>query len=331
MPTPDRTARSSSTSRSARCAGSRTTTSRPTRRSTTSRSTVPGTSTVFGNGKLASTTSSGSQSTWHWREDSPMATLPRDRDERRLPAHDRRHEPRHHRSSTASTRRRSAALRCRRSSCSPGMVDFLADELGAPYPFTSSGGVVDVVRRRLRAREPDAADVRAPLATDTTVAHEMAHQWFGNSVSPAHVGGHLAQRGAGGVLLVAVGRARERRRTTTEQRSTTFYADARLRLERPARRAADRGRHLQHRRDVQPRRDGHGGAAPDHRRARSSSRSAARGSSSTPTATRRPPTSSRSSRPRAASTRRSSTSSSSSGSTRAIRRARSPTSRPTRF
>ena len=116
--------------------------------------------TVFGNGRLVAQETSGTQSTWHWREDSPMATYLDDRDERASSAAD-----------VERARRRAVRVRVRAGDAADDAHDGPAlgrvrrrsspARYGVPYPFTSSGGVVDTVDRRLRAREPDAPDVLA--------------------------------------------------------------------------------------------------------------------------------------------------------------------------
>jgi aminopeptidase N len=65
------------------------------------------------------------------------------------------------------------------------MLDFLGDDYG-PYPFASTGAVVDMVPLLGYALEvqtrPHFSTLSVPV---NTPLHEHAHHWFGNSVSPA--------------------------------------------------------------------------------------------------------------------------------------------------
>ncbi len=63
----------------------------------------------------------------------------------------------------------------------PAMIDFF-DDLFGPYPFTSFGAIVDDDTVGY-ALETQTRPVYSRQASESTVAHELAHQWLGNSVS----------------------------------------------------------------------------------------------------------------------------------------------------
>ncbi|MEH6378855.1 M1 family metallopeptidase [Streptomyces sp. KLMMK] len=59
-----------------------------------------------------------------------------------------------------------------------------ASELFGPYPFSSAGAVVDHNTYIDYALETQTKPYFNSAPDDVTVVHEVAHQWFGNSVSP---------------------------------------------------------------------------------------------------------------------------------------------------
>jgi aminopeptidase N len=64
----------------------------------------------------------------------------------------------------------------------PLMIDFLESRFG-PYPFNSFGSIVDNDSVGY-ALETQTRPVYSGSASQGTVLHELAHQWFGNAVSP---------------------------------------------------------------------------------------------------------------------------------------------------
>ncbi len=64
----------------------------------------------------------------------------------------------------------------------PEMIEFFTGLYG-PYPFTSYGAIVDDDTVEY-ALETQTRPIYSQVATESTVAHELAHQWVGNSVSP---------------------------------------------------------------------------------------------------------------------------------------------------
>lgn len=64
----------------------------------------------------------------------------------------------------------------------PGMLDLFASSFG-PYPFASFGAIVEDDGIGY-AMETQTRPIYSKRADEFTVAHELAHQWFGNAVSP---------------------------------------------------------------------------------------------------------------------------------------------------
>ena len=146
--------------------------------------TVPRGKEAISNGRLVKRVAHSRSVTWHWRSRDPMATylafftagdfaiqrgtragLPwYNAVSRRLPARQERASLRH--------LRRTASL-----------VAQLEKDLG-DYPFEAVGGVVTSLRPGF-ALETQTRPTYAALTRDSTwlMVHELAHQWFGNTVS----------------------------------------------------------------------------------------------------------------------------------------------------
>jgi aminopeptidase N len=139
--------------------------------------TVPAGLKAMSNGRLLGVERKGARKTFSWREDAPMSTylatvdIGRGRLTRgrigRLPSWTLV-DP-----ALAKHSRRSLARL-------PEIVNFEAGVFG-PYPFEAVGSIVDVAELEY-ALETQTRPVYAFAPDLTTVVHETAHQWFGDSV-----------------------------------------------------------------------------------------------------------------------------------------------------
>ncbi|MEW2389602.1 M1 family metallopeptidase [Streptomyces venezuelae] len=57
-------------------------------------------------------------------------------------------------------------------------------KLFGPYPFEETGAIVDDMPQAGFSLETQTKPVYSAIRSESTIAHELAHQWFGDSVSP---------------------------------------------------------------------------------------------------------------------------------------------------
>lgn len=143
--------------------------------------TVPEKLRAVSNGELKSETTGGGRTTFHWRTAEPMASylatvaigrfeVTRSTTRSGLPVYVAV-DP------TQVEASRAVLARI------PEVMEWAEDNFG-PYPFASTGAVVDRGEDAGYALETQNRPV-FPGAPDTaTLVHEIAHQWYGNSVTP---------------------------------------------------------------------------------------------------------------------------------------------------
>jgi len=154
--------------------------------------TVPKGRTVMANGVLVSTTDGATKTTWHWRESSPMvtylATVTNGFFELRtgtlangLPRYDAVDpETRYYGEKTPRPQDAWDNL-----AVEPEAVDFLSNLYG-PYSFESVGGIVDWAPNVFFALETQTKPNYDVLPDELTIVHELAHQWFGDTLVLDH-------------------------------------------------------------------------------------------------------------------------------------------------
>ena len=128
--------------------------------------TVPSTHVALGNGELVSNPTANGKTTWNWHHAYPMATYlttatvglfdyTKTTGATALGAYGNPLEL-HNAFDSSYTDAQKATLKANTTDREDQIVSFLSSYNGVPYPFDSTGAVVDrITRRRLRARGPD--------------------------------------------------------------------------------------------------------------------------------------------------------------------------------
>jgi aminopeptidase N len=142
------------------------------------RVTVPTGVTAMANGVLVAQTTSGGETTWVWRESEPMAPYLATVTNGRFDVTESR---------LADGTRSYVAVdpqvaKGRVLSKLPEIVAFYSSIYG-PYPFAAVGAIVDSANEVGYSLETQTKPVFPYVPDELTLAHELSHQWFGDSVT----------------------------------------------------------------------------------------------------------------------------------------------------
>jgi aminopeptidase N len=141
--------------------------------------TVPKRLEAIANGRLVKREQRGSHSTWLWKQEEPMATYLATVATGQFAL--RRSKVGGIRSITAVDPQ--VLKRSKRALGKSGRIVALLEELFGPYPFSHIGAIVDDANFIGYALETQTRPVYDRPPGAVLIAHELAHQWLGNSVS----------------------------------------------------------------------------------------------------------------------------------------------------
>ncbi len=146
--------------------------------------------TAIANGRLVGTTDNGTTTTWRWRASDPtapyLATATSGVFENRfgtLPNGLREYNSVDPQTRRFGTKDPNPQLAWERLAFNGPAVD-LFSRLYGPYPFESVGGVVDWAPNVFYSLESQTRPMYWHVPTEATVVHEIAHMWFGDSITP---------------------------------------------------------------------------------------------------------------------------------------------------
>ena len=140
---------------------------------------VPRGLTVMANGVLLSHATAAGKTTWRWRESDPMASFLATATIGRfdLTQHSVDGIPAYVAVDPQFTKRQVLSKL-------PAAIRFYASIYG-PYPFTAVGAIVDKAPGVGYSLETQTKPVFAYMPDEATLVHELAHQWYGDSVTLA--------------------------------------------------------------------------------------------------------------------------------------------------
>ena len=197
--------------------------------------TVPSASTALGNGELVARTANGDGTdTWHWREDDPTASYLTTATVGTFLYSEGSFTETTPGGATLDEYR---AIDATYLATQPvieseldrieGMTNYLGGFYG-PYPFDSTGAVIDsapLVGYALEVQTKPHFATPLTSGSRSTLLHEVAHQWMGNSVSPAMWSDIWFNEGWAVWSEWIWADEENGSATTPEQRFDTFYAD----------------------------------------------------------------------------------------------------------
>lgn len=136
---------------------------------------------VVGNGTLTAKVDEGEAVTWHWRTAEPMAGYLAHLSVGRFEIDEAATDdglPVYVAVDPAESEEAADV-----KALVPEIVDWGSDRFG-PYPFSSAGAVVDHLPELGYALETQTRPYFGEAPDEALLVHELAHQWFGNSVTP---------------------------------------------------------------------------------------------------------------------------------------------------